>query len=214
MSATMPGMRRALAVFLEEKAQAAQQTPGAPAVAAYKSHTGGIIDMLEGLLKKFKGELDDVETEEANKAHAYNLEMLHLGNTIEHSKGDLEEKTTTKAKIAAQSGEAKGKLAETKAQLEADEKLKADIEATYKVKTEAYNANQKVRADEIEALGKAIEIISDPTVADSYAKHVKLVQVPSLLQTSSSARRVVAKERVVAFLQRKAGSLSSKALAT
>ena len=43
---------------------------------------------------------------------------------------DLQEKTITKAKIAAQSGEAKGQLAETQAQLADDEKLLAEIEAT------------------------------------------------------------------------------------
>merc|ERR1719199_2236992 len=54
MAVTMPGMRRVLAAFLEEKAKAAE--PGAPEVAAYEFQSGGIIAMLEGLYKKFKAE--------------------------------------------------------------------------------------------------------------------------------------------------------------
>merc|ERR1719388_388862 len=135
---------------------------GAPAVAAYEFQSGGIIEMLEKLKKKFKAELDTVETEEANKAHAYDLEMLHLGNSIEAAGADRNKKAEVKAQRAADSAEAKGKLADTKAELEEAEKYLADLEATFKAKTSAYEANQKVRAEEIEAIAKAIEIISSP----------------------------------------------------
>jgi len=214
MAVTMPGMRRVLAAFLQEKAS---REPGAPAVAAYKSSSGTIIDMLEGLGEKFKAELDTVETEEANKAHAYDLEMLHIKDTLAHMNADVEEKTATKAKITADVGEAEGKLAEEKAGLAEDEKMLAEVTATFGVKTQAFESNQKVRKDEIEALSKAIEIISNPTVAASYAEHINLAQTgpqaTSLLQMHSASKRVQAKQRASVYLQRKAAALSSKVLA-
>merc|ERR1719199_1135299 len=215
MAVTMPGMRRVLAAFLEEKAKAAE--PGAPEVAAYEFQSGGIIAMLEGLYKKFKAELDAVEEEEANKAHANDLQQIHLDDTIAYSKSDKEEKTATKAKLMAESGAAKGSLAETKASLAEDQKMLKEVIATFKVKTETFKGNQQVRADEIEALGKAIEIISDPSVAGSYAKHINLAQVgtpaTTLLQLRSSTKRVAAKGRASAYLRRKAAALKSAALA-
>merc|ERR1719388_614709 len=107
---------------------------GAPAVAAYEFQSGGIIEMLEKLKKKFKAELDTVETDEANKAHAYDLEMLHLGNSIEAARADRNKKAEVKAQRAADSAEAKGKLADAKALLEETEKYLADLKATFKAK--------------------------------------------------------------------------------
>jgi len=65
----------------------------------------------------------------------------------------------------------------------------------------------------LEALAKAIEIISSPNVADSYAGHVKLAQVPNFLQMKSSSRRVLVKDRATIYLQKRAASLKSKTLA-
>merc|ERR1719390_503243 len=66
-------------------------------------------------------------------------------------------------------------------------------------KTEVFKANQEVRKQELAALNKAIEIISSPNVADSYAGHVNLVQKPSFLQTQSTSQRVSAKNRAASL---------------
>merc|ERR1740127_188147 len=76
MATTTPGMKRALAAFLSQGAN----DDGAPAVSAYKFQSGGIIEVLMTLEKKFKGELDDLQTDESNKAHYYGLEQIHLSD--------------------------------------------------------------------------------------------------------------------------------------
>jgi len=214
MARTTPGMTRVLAAFLQER----QKQDGAPAVDAYEFQSQGIIEMLEGLEKKFKGELADVEEEEANEAHYYDLEMIHLTDTITKSTADADEKSVLKSKTAAASAKAKGDLADTKKQLADDKALKAEVEATFAAKSATYEENQKVRKEELEALGKAIEIISDPTVAGSYKEHINLSQLHtakiSLLQTESSKRRLASRKAAVELLQRKSLSLSSKALAS
>merc|ERR1719335_1774409 len=226
MAVNVPGMQRVLAAFLEmksnEKESLRGSQSGGPAVAAYEFQSGGIIEMLEKLKKKFKAELDTVETEEANKAHAYDLEMLHLGNSIEAARADRNKKAEVKAQRAADSAEAKGKLADTKAELEEAEKYLADLEATFKAKTSAYEANQKVRAEEIEAIAKAIEIISSPEVSGAADKHlpglVQQAKAVSLLQMSRSSEKTMTshrdalRQRVVEFLRKKAEQLGSKVL--
>jgi len=69
-----------------------------------------------------------------------------------------------------------------------------------------------VRKDELEAIGKAIEIISDQSVAGSYGKHVGLAQTTSLLQVRSARSRVAARTRAASFLRKRAQALSSSQL--
>merc|ERR1719355_23650 len=106
-------MTRVLGAFLEMSAALEKrQTPyGAPEVAAYEFQSGGVVDMLKKLKSKFAKELNELETEEANRAHAYDLEMLHLSNSIEAAKRDREEKAEIKATRTADKASAEGELA-------------------------------------------------------------------------------------------------------
>jgi len=205
-----PGMRRVLAAFVQETAKQ-EVTRGGPAVAAYEFQSGGIVTLLEKFLKKFQGELDEVETEERNQANNYDLEMINLSNTIDYMKKELEEKSVLKAKRSKASAQAKSDLASTKAELAADEKTLAEMKATFAAKSDQFKANQVVRKDELTAIGKAIEIISGGAVAGSYGEHVNFAQT-SFLQVRSARSRVSSRARLVTFLQRKAAMLSSTAL--
>ncbi|CAK0831792.1 unnamed protein product, partial [Prorocentrum cordatum] len=92
------------------------------------------------------------------------------------------------------------------------------MQATFAAKSATFAQNQEVREQELEALQKAIEIISNPAVAGSYGDHVQsaLPQLAargrSFLQTRSSRRRASALDRAASLLRRRAGDLSSKML--
>merc|ERR1719262_1278079 len=210
MAVEKPAMRRVLAAFLQET-QKQEVTRGGPAVAAYEFQSGGIIELLEKFLTKFQKELDEVETEERNQSNNFDLEMINLSNAIDYLKKEIEEKSVLKAKRAKESAQAKSDLAATRKELADDEKTLADMKATFAAKSDQFKANQEVRKAELEAIGKAIEIISDPTVAGSYGEHINLAQT-SFLQLRSARSRANSRQRVVAFLTRKAALLSSKAL--
>merc|ERR1719393_345799 len=213
MAVEKPGMRRVLAAFIQSTQQKQEAARGGPAVAAYEFQSQGIVDLLESFLDKFKKELEEVETEEANQAHNFDLEKINLSNTIDYIKKEIFEKTTLKAKRAAESARAKSDLAATKKDLADDEKTLADMTATFAAKSDQFKANQEVRKAELEAIGKAIEIISDPSVAGSYGEHVNFAQTKtSLLQIRSARSRVSSRQRLVTFLERKAALLSSTAL--
>jgi len=215
MATKSSGMQRVLAAFLQMKTQGTDN--GAPAVAAYESQSGGIVEMLEKLKKKFKKELDSVEEAEANSLHAYNLEMLHLGDSIEAAKADRSSKAEDNAKRAADSAEAKGLIATAQGDLAETEKYLSDMKATFRAKTAAFKENQKTRQEEIDAIAKAIEIISDPKVSGAAEKHLPgLVQRKksvSLLQVSRSSHRVRITDAAAKFLQDKAKAIGSKVLA-
>merc|ERR1719247_653088 len=153
MATTVPKMPIVLAAFLEE------EELGAPKAAAYQSQSDGILAILEGLGKKFKKELDECELEESNKAHAYELEMQHLTDTVAATKGDLSEKQAQKGKTAADSAKAKGELVQTKDELEEDKKMLVEVKSTFATKKSMFEGNQKTRREELAAISKAIEII-------------------------------------------------------
>jgi len=214
-AAKKQGMRRVLAALLETKSQEAVK--GGPAVAAYEFQSGGIIELLESFLTKFKGELEAVNEEESNKAHNHEMEMIHLSDEIAYAKKELEEKSVLKAKAVEESAAAQSDLASTKAELAEDEKTLADMKATYASKSDTFAANQEVRKQELAAIAKAIEIISDPSVAGSYSEHINLVQTSkkiSLLQVRSLSTRVAAREQAARLLQRKGQALASQTLQT
>ena len=56
-------------------------------------------------------------------------------------------------------------------------------------------------------------MISNPNVADSYAGHIKLAQVPNFLDLSSAQRRAVQKDCAMAILTQKVRALNPKTLA-
>merc|ERR1719162_384669 len=212
MAASKPAMRRVLGAFLQDKEDKAQ---GGPAVAAYEFQSGGIIALLEKFSKKFKDELAEVESEESNQAHNFDLEMIHLSDTIAYMNKEHEEKSVLKAKRSSASAAAKGELTDTKADLAEDQTTLKDMKATFTAKSDTFKANQAVRKQELEAIGKAIEIISNPNVSGSYGKHISFVQAAktTFLQMRSVRSRVSARQMGVAqFLARKASLLSSEAL--
>merc|ERR1719401_251818 len=142
--------------------------------------------------------------------------MIHLSDVLAKLNKDRSAKAANKAANAAASAKAKGELAATKGdKAEAEQDLR-DTKATFAAKTATFNANQALRKGELEALSKAIEIISSPSVADSYKEHINLAQVKgvSLLQTGSRRQQNVARLQAAEYLRRRAKALSSKVLAS
>jgi predicted nucleic acid-binding Zn-ribbon protein len=216
MAGKVRGMRHVLAALLEmDDTKAAVH--GAPDVAAYEFQSGGIVQVLEKLQDKFQKQLAETESAESNAAHAFDMQVLHLGNLVEESHSDREEKAAVKAKLAGESKAAQGELADTKGDLADDQKTLSDTKVTFSEKKSQFEANQEVRAQELEALGKAIEIIANPTV--SQAATSRLVQLPtggklSFLQQGShaAAERALARGNAAEFLRSKAKALSSNVL--
>jgi len=212
-----PAMRRALTAALPQE-EVSQD--GAPSVAAYKFQSSSILELLDRLLTKFKTQLDDAETQESNQVHYYDLELLHLSDVIAKTASDRQAKAAFQAETSAASAKAKGELVQTKAGLAESQKFLADTKATFAAKSATFVANQQVRKDELTAISKALDIISSPSVAESYAGHVKLAQLSpstgaftSLLQTRNSKQRTAVRQHAAEYLTKTAARLSSKALA-
>merc|ERR1712113_1280422 len=95
---------------------------------------------------------------------------------------DRDHKAETKAKKLQAKADAEGDLKDTTTTMEADKKYLADLTATCEQKASDFESRQQLRAEEIVAIEKAIEIISSSAVSGNADKHL-----PSLVQHSSAA---------------------------
>merc|ERR1712159_626293 len=172
--------KKALEVFLQQDPEEGLAV-SAPEAAGYEFQSHGVIEMLEKLLDKFITERTDLEKEEMNSKHAYDMLMQDLTAQIEQATQDRTEKAEVKAKKLQAKADAEGDLTDTTTTRDADEKYLADLTATCEQKSSDFEARQQLRAEELVAIEKAIEIISSGAVAGNAEKHL-----PTLIQQSSS----------------------------
>merc|ERR1719359_1252785 len=184
----------------------------APEANAYEFQSSGVVEMLEKLLDKFIDERTTLEKEEMNSKHAYDMLMQDLKAQIGQATADRDAKAESKAKKLQAKADANGDLKDTTTTKNADSKYLADLTATCEEKAGAFESRQQLRADEIVAIEKAIEIISSGAVAGNAEKHL-----PSMLQKSSFAQfradlATQAQARVARYLQSRATKLNSRVL--
>merc|ERR1719453_1120033 len=158
-----------------------------PQAAAFEGSSGGIIDLVEKLGEKFTEELRALEKAEFNAKSAFAMSAKDLKAQIASAGMEKGMKETTKAKTIEAEGEAKGDLADTSASLAEDEKFLKDLDSECKTKTFDYEQRQIVRAGEIEAIEKAIEIMDGDEVAAANAKTLFVQKKLSLVQLRSTA---------------------------
>mmetsp|Transcript_53098 Transcript_53098/g.99802 ORF Transcript_53098/g.99802 Transcript_53098/m.99802 type:complete len:454 (-) Transcript_53098:27-1388(-) len=148
-----------------------------------------------------------------NTRHAYDTLKQKLTDQVEGATRETAVKTEFKGKRAAAKAEAEGDFAETSAAKKEDESYLADLTALCSVKTSDFESRQKLRAEEIEALGKAIEIISSSAVAEGPSSRGAFLQKPSFAQLRSASVRSPKLQQVASLLREQATRLGSKELA-
>jgi len=189
----------------------------APEANAYEFQSGGVVSVLEKLKLKFEDEKLALEKEEMAAKANYQVLMQQLTDDIKHNKATIKAKTALKAKRLEDAATAKGDKEVTEASKAKDEGVLSDTLAECSSESDAFEKNQVVRAGEVKALEKAIEIMSSGDVTGMGEKHL-----PQFIQTkqtalaqlrSSVSRENEMREKVVALLQGRAKKLGSKYLA-
>merc|ERR1719440_2460687 len=210
--------KRIIDTFLQqdpEDSDAEGLAVSAPQANAYEFQSGGVIDMLEKLLDKFGAERDTLEKEETNARHAFEMLLQDLKAAIEQATAAREEKAEIKSKKLQAAAEAKCDLEDTTATMEDDKKYLADLTATCAQKAADFESRQTLRGEEIEAIEKAIEIISSAAVSGNAEKHL-----PGLVQTKTASlaqlradSRGPTQHRVAEYLRVKSRQFNSRLLA-
>merc|ERR550539_1922606 len=117
-----------------------------------------------------------------NAKHAFDLLSQDLKAQIDQATQDRTKKSETKAKKLQAKADAEGDLRDTTSSRDADQKYLNDLTATCQRKASDFDSRQQLRAEEIEAIMKAIEIISSGAVSGNAEKHL-----PTLMQSKGSS---------------------------
>jgi len=187
-----------------------------PEAKAYEAQSGGIIEMLKKLLDEFRAKLGQCQKEEMNSKHAYNMVQQDLIDSIENSNKDVEEKTAEKESKIEKAAMNKKELAATKEVKAADEETLKNLDVECKQKALSFEEKQQLRADEIAAIAKAIEILSDGRV-DAGHQHIGFTQIASSFVQTDRADKFLGQSegihrRLREFLAGEAQRLHSKNL--
>merc|ERR1719235_2796107 len=173
----------------------------------YESSSGGVIDMVKKLGQKFKAERYEIEKAEAKKQHASDMIVQDLTDSIERATTMSDEKMSQKAQREKDKAQAEGDLADTIITVDEDTKFLTDLSSECESKSVEFEKNQVLRAGELEAVGKAIEIMSSDKV--SGAASASLVQQGTSFAQLRAEGQSSLQSRVAVFLNDRAQRTNS-----
>jgi len=183
---------------------------GAPAAATYKTHSGGILDVLEDLKEKAEGQLADLRKAEVNTRHNYEMLAQSLNEQAAADSKDMDDEKASKAAAEEAKATAEGDLQTTLKDLEASEKALAHAHASCMQTAADHEATVAARDEELKVIAEAKKILQETSsgaVSQSY----------SLLELSTGSRlrsrADLARSEVIALIKRLARKSHSAALA-
>jgi len=136
---------------------------GAPAPDAYKSHSGGIIDVLEDMKEKAEGQLSEARKAEMNNKHNYDMLKQSLVDGIAAAEKEKAEAEADQANAAQTKATAAGDLANTVKDLADATAAMATVGSDCMTSASDHEASMAGRAEELKALAKAKKIIQQTT---------------------------------------------------
>jgi len=201
---------------------ALEQEPGdgVPEANAYEFQSGGVVGILEKLRLKFQDQKLALQKAEMNAKANYALLMQKLEDNMKEDKAQVATKTAFKAVCLGHAAAAKADLTMTSTVKAEDEKKLGDTNAKCTFMSEEFEKNQVVRAGEVEAIEKAMEILRSESVTGNAGKHLPtMLQLKrigtALLQLRGGGDDAAAKDsrqHLVAFLKSRAAKTGSRYL--
>jgi len=130
-------------------------------VAAYESKGGGILDALADLQEKAESALSKARKSEMEAKHAYDMLKASLDQEMSHMSKRLSAVTMELSSETETSHEAAGELSGTEADLAADKKYLQELTLSCAAKAKEFDERKKQASEEVGAILKAKEILSE-----------------------------------------------------
>merc|ERR1712194_605461 len=176
---------------------------------SYAPQSGEIFGILRQMKETFDANLASSQKEEAENQKAYAELKAAKEDEIAAGQAQIESKTDELAETDEKNAQAKVDMEDTKASLSADEQFLMMLKEKCQMTDKEWEERQKTRQLEMEAVSKALAILSGDDAHDLFTKTFN----PALLQEESSTQ---SKRRVLAskLLKAVADKHNSPRLAT
>merc|ERR1719215_2019324 len=155
------------------------QEPGAPEAAVYKSHSSGIVDVLEDMKEKAEGSLSDLRKEETNSKHNFEMLKQSLEDQMAADSKDMQDEKAAQAEATEDKATAEGDLAETVKLLENTKDDLATQSATCMQVAADHEASIKARNEELKTLATAKGIL-EKTSSGATSETYSMLQIARL----------------------------------
>merc|ERR1719331_3453114 len=190
-----------------------EEQPGDPNADKFEDRTGreetyafkggDVIEMLKTLQLQFEDQLKELNSAEASAGSAHKLADAAKEDEIEAAGRAKDTKTEGKGAKGSDLASAESTLSESMSARDADATVLDETKQLCHERKEEYEKRTKTRADEIEAMGKAIEILSKVTgVRTPESKGITLIQLATKINDPRAQ---------IVNLLRKAGSTKQTA---
>jgi len=166
-------------VALVQSQNSDDQEPGAPEATVYKTHSSGILDVLEDMKEKAEGSLSDLRKEETNSKHNFNMLKQSLEDQMTADTKDMEDEKAAKAEAAEGKATAEGDLDETVKLLKNTKDALATASSTCMQVAADHEATVKARNEELKAIATAKKILED-TTSGAASQTYSMLQVARL----------------------------------
>jgi len=178
-AAGFAGIDKTKLVALVQSQNSDDQEPGAPAAAVYKTHSSGILDVLEDMKEKAEGSLSDLRKAETNSKHNFEMLKQSLEDQMTADTKDMEDEKAAKAEAAEGKATAEGDLAETLKLLTNTKDALAKASATCMQVAADHEATVTARNEELKAIATAKKILED-TTSGAASQTYSMLQVARL----------------------------------
>merc|ERR1712079_56180 len=202
-----PSQKRAIAAFIQAPQDYFDAKPTFKQ--SYAPQSGEIFGILTQMLETFEANLSQSQKEEQENQKAY--EDLKAAKEAEIAAGQeqIEKKTAELADTDEKNAQAKEDIEDTKKSLSADEEflmmLKEKCSMTYK----EWEERQKTRQLEMEAVSKALAVLSGDDAHDLFTRTFN----PALVQAAATSKRREEASKLLSQVAKKLNSPRLSALA-
>merc|ERR1719497_84655 len=149
---------------------------GAPAGATYKTHSTGILDVLEDLKEKAEGQLSDLRKAEVNTRHNFEMLKQSLEDQAAADSKDMSDEKAARASASESKATAEGDLDMTAKSLAASQQQLATARATCMQVAADHEATVAGRKEELAAIAQAQKILQE-TSSGAVSQTYSLLQI-------------------------------------
>jgi len=149
----------------------------APAYNSYNSQSGEIFGILQQMQETFEKDLSEAQETERKQQAAY--EQLKEAKEEEIAAGQalIEKKTVELAETNEENAASKDLLEDTKNTLSADEQFLMNLKEKCALTDKEFEQRQKTRSEEIQAVSKAIEVLSNDDAKDTFSGTFNFLEI-------------------------------------